>query len=133
MAEKKDNLGDVVLVMTTVDRTNRKPVVSVVQYEEIKGDYYITAARGSSTEWIRNIHANPWVDAQVKGKKVHALVEPIIDTPRIADFLDTQLACNSQSTQEMVRSHGLPKKPTRVQLEALAGRLSLYVLHPAKI
>jgi hypothetical protein len=132
MAEKKENLGNVVLMLTTVDRANRKPVVSVVQYEEVKGEYYLTAPRSSPAEWIRNIHTNPWVDAQVKGKKVHALMEPVIDTPRIADFLEAQLARNSPPTQALLRSHGLPKKPSRAQLEALAGRLSLFVLHPAK-
>ncbi len=132
MAEKKDTLGNVVLMLTTIDRINHKPVVNVVQYEEIKGKYYLTTSRHSPAEWIRNIHINPWVDAQVKGKKVHALTEPVIDTPRIADFLEGQLVRNSPPTLALLRSHGLPKKPSRAQLEALAGRLSLFVLHPAK-
>ncbi len=132
MAEKKDKLGNVVLILTTMDRTSRKPVVSLVQYEEIKGEYYITAPRNSPAEWIRNIHANPWVDAQVKGKKVHGLVEPIMDSPRIANFLEGQISRNSQLIQELVRMHGLPRKPSRAQLEALAGRITLFVLHPTK-
>jgi hypothetical protein len=132
MVEKKGNLGNVVLMLTTVDRTSRKPVVSVIQYEEIKGKYYLIAPRSSPAEWIRNIHTNPWVDAQVKGKKVHGLMEPVFDTPRIANFLEDQLVRNSPPTQALLRSHGLPKKPSRAQLEALAGRISLFVLHPAR-
>jgi hypothetical protein len=132
MADKKDNLGNVVLMLTTMDRHSRKPVVNVVQYEEIKGEFYLTAPRSSSAEWIRNIHANPWVDAQVKGKKVHGLMEPVMDSPRIANFLDNQLSRNSQLIQDLIRNHGLPCKPSRVQLEALAGRMALFVLHPVK-
>lgn len=133
MAEKKGNLGNVVLVLTTTDGVKGKPVVSVVQYEELKGEYYITVLRGSSTEWIRNIHANPWVDVQVKGKKIHALAEPVIDSPRIANFIEAQLSRNSQPALNLLRSHGLPKKPTKAQLLALSGRLTLYVLHPTRL
>jgi hypothetical protein len=133
MAEKKGNLGSVVLMLTTADRTTRKPVVSLVQYEEIKGEYYIIAPRNSPAEWIRNIHANPWVDAQVKGKKVYGLVEPVMDSPRIADFLEIQLSRNSQLVQDLIRTHGLPRKPSHVQLLALAGRITLFVLHPTRL
>lgn len=133
MAEKKGNLGSVVLMLTTTDRTTRKPVVNVVQYEEIKGEYYIIAPRNSPAEWIRNIHANPWVDAQAKGKKVYGLVEPVMDSPRIADFLESQLSRNSNLVQELIRTHGLPRKPSHSQFLALAGRITLFVLHPTRL
>lgn len=132
MTEKKDSLGNVVLMLTTIDRSSRKPVVNVVQFEEIKGEYYITAPRNSPAEWIRNIHANPWVDAQVKGKKVHGLMEPVMDSPRIANFLENQLSRNSPLILNLIRTRGLPRKPSRVQLEALAGRMTLFVIHPTK-
>ena len=132
MPDKKETLGSVVLMLTTMDRTSRKPVVNLVQYEEIKGEYYITSPRNSPAEWIRNIHANPWVDAQVKGKQVHGLMEPVMDSPRIADFLENQLSRESQLIKELIRMHGLPRKPSRAQLEALSGRITLFVLHPTK-
>jgi hypothetical protein len=133
MAEKKGNLGSVVLMLTTTDRTTRKPVVNVVQYEEIKGEYYIIAPRNSPAEWIRNIHANPWADAQAKGKKVYGLVEPVMDSPRIADFLESQLSRNSNLVQDLIRTHGLPRKPSHSQWLALAGRITLFVLHPTRL
>ena len=133
MAEMKGNLGSVVLMLTTMDRTTRAPVVNMVQYEEIKGEYYITAPRNSPAEWIRNIHANPWADAQAKGKKVYGLVEPVMDSPRIADFLESQLSRNSQLVQDLIRTHGLPRKPSHAQVLALAGRLTLFVLHPTRL
>lgn len=133
MVEKKGSLGSVVLMLTTADRTTRAPVVNVVQYEEIKGEYYIIAPRNSPAEWIRNIHANPWVDAQAKGKKVYGLVEPVMDSPRIAEFLESQLSRNSQLVQDLIRTHGLPRKPSHVQLLALAGRITLFVLHPTRL
>ena len=133
MAEMKGKLGSVVLMLTTMDRTTRAPVVNVVQYEEIKGEFYITAPRNSPAEWIRNIHANPWVDAQAGGKKVYGLVEPVMDSPRIADFLESQLSRNSQLVQDLIRTHGLPRKPSHAQLLALAGRITLFVLHPTRL
>jgi len=133
MAEMKGKLGSVVLMLTTMDRTSHKPVVNMVQYEEIKGEYYITAPRNSPAEWIRNIHANPWVDAQAKGKKVYGLVEPVMDSPRIADFLESQLSSNSNLVQDLIRTHGLPRKPSHSQLLALAGRITLFVLHPTRL
>ena len=133
MAEMKGKLGSVVLMLTTMDRTTRAPVVNVVQYEEIKGEFYITAPRNSPAEWIRNIHANPWVDAQARGKKVYGLVEPVMDSPRIAEFLESQLSRNSQLVQDLIRTHGLPRKPSQAQLLALAGRLTLFVLHPTRL
>ena len=133
MAEKKGNLGSVVLMLTTTDRTTRAPVVNLVQYEEIKGEFYITAPRNSPAEWIRNIHANPWVDAQARGKKVYGLVEPVMDSPRIADFLKSQLSRNSILVQDLIRTHGLPRKPSHSQFLALAGRITLFVLHPTRL
>ena len=133
MAEKKGNLGSVVLMLTTTDRTTRAPVVNLVQYEEIKGEFYITAPRNSPAEWIRNIHANPWVDAQAKGKKVYGLVEPVMDSPRIAEFLESQLSRNSQLVQDLIRTYGLPRKPSHAQVLALAGRITLFVLHPTRL
>ena len=132
MAEKQENLGNVVLMLTTIDRSSRKPVVNLVQYEEIKGEYFIIAPRNSSAKWILNIHSFPWVDVQVKGKKTRALTEPVFDSPRIASHLENQLACHSSIVSGLIRDHGLPRKPTRAQLEALAGRITLFVLHPSE-
>jgi hypothetical protein len=132
MADKKENLGNVVLMLTTIDRVSHQPVVNLVQYEEIKGEYYITAPRNSSAEWIRNIHANPWVDVRSRGREIHGLMEPVMDSARIADFLESRLSQNSKLIQDLTRSHGLPRKPSRIQLEAFAGRITLFVLHPLK-
>ena len=133
MADKKSHLGDIVLILTTDDRASHKPVTNLVQYEDVKGEYYFIAPRNSPAEWIRNIHANPWVDAQAKGKKVYGLVEPVMESPRIADFLESQLSKNSQLVQDLIRTHGLPRKPSHAQMLALAGRITLFVLHPTRL
>lgn len=132
MTKKKDKLGDVVLILTTIDISSRKPITNLVEYEEMMGEFNIIAPRSSPAEWIRNISSNPWVDAHVKGKKFHALAEPIFDSSRIAAYLESRLTNGSSIVQSLIRTHGLPRKPTRVQLEALAGRITLFVLHPAK-
>jgi deazaflavin-dependent oxidoreductase (nitroreductase family) len=130
--QKNENLGNILLLLTTTDRKTRKPFVSAVQYEEFKGEHCINVPRGTAADWYRNILANPWVDAQVKRRKYHALAEPVTDASRIADFLGQSLARHSSAVASMIRSHGLPNKPTRAQLEALSTTLVLVILHPAK-
>jgi hypothetical protein len=130
--EKKDTLGNVFLLLATINRKNGLQVLNAIQYEEINGEFFLTVPRGFSADWLRNIHANPWVDIQVKNRKLHALAEPVIDPVRIADFLENRLAEHSQPVLDMVRAHGLPSKPSRAQLEALSGTLTVINLHPSK-
>jgi deazaflavin-dependent oxidoreductase (nitroreductase family) len=130
--EKNENLGNILLLLTTTGRTTRQPLVSALQYEEFKGEHCISIPRGSNADWFRNILASPWVEAQVKGKKYRALAEPVTDTSRIAGFLEHNLVKHSSAVASMVRAHGLPAKPTRAQLEALSATLVVIFLHPAK-
>jgi hypothetical protein len=129
--EKKDTLGNVFLLLATINRKNGQQMLNAIQYEELEEEYFLIVPRGFSADWLRNIHANPWVDVQVKGRKFHALAEPVIDPGRIADFLEKRLAENSQPVLDRVRAHGLPSKPSRAQLEALSGTLTLIALHPS--
>ena len=130
-ADKKDNLANL-LLLTTMGRKTGEPLISAVQYEEFRGEHCISIPRGSKADWYRNILANPWVDAQVKGKKYRALAEPVTEAARIADFLGQGLAEQSSVVASLVRTHGLPSKPTRAQLGALASNLVVIFLHQAK-
>jgi deazaflavin-dependent oxidoreductase (nitroreductase family) len=130
--DKNENLGNVILLLTTTGRKTRQPMVSALQYEDFKGEHCISVPRGSNADWFRNILADPWVDAHVKGRKYHALAEPVTDAIRIADFLVHSLVKHSSAVVSMVRMHGLPPKPTRAQLEALSATLVVVFLHPAK-
>jgi deazaflavin-dependent oxidoreductase (nitroreductase family) len=130
--DKNDNLGNILLLLTTTGRKTRQPLVSALQYEEFKGEHCITIPRGSNADWFRNILADPWVDAQVKRRKYHALAEPATDAVRIADFLEYSLAKPSSAVVSMARTHGLPPKPSRAQIEALSATLVVVFLHPTK-
>ena len=78
-----------------------------------------------------NILASPWVDAQVKGKKYHALAEPVTDNTRIADFFQNCLSNRSPKVVDLVKTHGLPSRSSRGQLEALASTQLVIFLHKA--
>jgi hypothetical protein len=131
-SETGENLGNVLLMLTTTKRNSRVPMVSAVQYEDYKGEHCIIIPRGTRVGWYMNILANPWVDAQVKGKKYHALAEPVADNTRIADLFQNSLANLSPMIIDLVKTHGLPSKPRRGQLEALASTQLVIFLHKVK-
>ena len=126
-----ENLGNVLLMLTTTKRNSRVPMASAVQFEDYKGEHCVIIPRRSRVGWYMNILASPWVDAQVKGKKYHALAEPVTDNGRIADLLQHSLTNSSPMVVELVKSHGLPAKPRRGQLEALASTQLVIFLHKA--
>jgi deazaflavin-dependent oxidoreductase (nitroreductase family) len=127
-----ENLGNVLLLLTTTGRSSRQPLVSAVQYEEYKGEHCIIVPRSTKTDWYLNILASPWVEAKVKGKNYRVLAEPVTDSARIAVFLEYNLAKQSPSITSLVRTHGLPSKPSKAQLEALSTTLVVIFLHQEK-
>jgi F420H(2)-dependent quinone reductase len=130
--EKKDSLGSVVLLLTTTNRNSRQPMVSAVRYEDYKGEHCLIIPRRTRIGWYMNILASPWVDVEVHGRKYHALAEPVTDNARIADLFREGLANRSPMIVSLARSHGLPSKPSRGQLEALGSTQVVIFLHKAK-
>jgi deazaflavin-dependent oxidoreductase (nitroreductase family) len=124
-------IGKIVLLLTTTGRKSGQPRVTPLQYEEIDGEYYLGAARGLQADWVRNLQANPQVEVRVGSKRLRGTAEVISDPARIADFIEIRLKRHPLMIGLiMQKAHGLPKNPSRAQLEALAAAEVLVIIHP---
>jgi deazaflavin-dependent oxidoreductase (nitroreductase family) len=124
-------IGRIILLLTTVGRKTGLKRVTPLQYEEIDGKYYLGAARGTQADWVRNIQSNPDVDVRVKSLNFHGHAVVVTEPSRIADFIEVRLQRHPLMIGAiMQRAHGLPKHPSREQLEKLAENEALVIITP---
>ncbi len=126
-------MGHVVLLLTTIGRKTGLKRITPLQYEKIDDAYHVASARGPKADWYRNILANPNVEVQVKSRRFHAIAEPTTDPSRIADFLQIRLERHPIMLGNMLRSEGLPKNPSREQLERFAQNSAMVVIRPVEM
>ncbi len=125
-------IGGIILLLTTTGRKSGLRRVTPLQYEKIGKDYYVGAARGVKADWVRNIQAFPQVDVRVGAKRFHGTAEVITDPSRIADFLEVRLQRHPRMIGLILeKAHGLPRRPSRAQLEELGRTEAFVILHPA--
>lgn len=124
-------IGGIILLLTTTGRKSGLRRVTPLQYEKIGEDYYVGAARGVKADWVRNIQAFPQVDVRVGAKRFHGAAEVITDPSRIADFLEVRLQRHPRMIGLILeKAHGLPRRPSRAQLEELGRTEAFVILHP---
>lgn len=124
-------IGRIILLLTTTGRKSGKKRVTPLQYELIGSDYYLGAARGLQADWVRNIQSDPHVDIRVGGSYIQGIAEIVTDTSRFADFLEVRLDRHPRMIGLiMEKAHGLPRHPSREQLEGLAEKEALIIVHP---
>lgn len=124
-------IGGIILLLTTTGRKSGLKRVTPLQYEKIGVDYYVGAARGVKADWVRNILAFPQVDVRVGAKRFHGAAEVITDPSRIADFLEVRLQRHPRIIGLILeKAHGLPRRPSRAQLEELGRGEAFVILHP---
>ncbi len=125
-------IGRIVLLLTTTGRKSGQPRITPLQYEQIDGAYYLGAARGLKADWVRNLQANPNVELRVGAKRVSGLAEVVTDPQRMADFLEVRLQRHPLMIGLiMQKAHGLPKHPSRAQLEKLAENEAVVIVRPS--
>jgi len=126
-------IGKIILLLTTTGRKSGLVRVTPLQYEEIDGKYYLGSARGTKSDWYRNIEADNRVKVRVKNLSFRGDAETITDPSRIADFLDVRLQRHPfMIGLLMQKAHGLPKRPSRQQLEELAASEVMVVITPVE-
>lgn len=126
-------VGKVILLLTTIGRKSGLKRVTPLQYEEIDGKYYLGSVRGLKADWVRNIQANPNVEIRVKSLSLKGQAEVVTDPARFADFVEVRLQRHPRIVGAiMQRAHGLPKQPSREQLEKLAENEALVVITTTK-
>jgi deazaflavin-dependent oxidoreductase (nitroreductase family) len=125
-------VGRIILLLTTTGRRSGLKRVTPLQYEEIGGKYYLGAARGLNADWVRNIQANPNVEVHVKTSHFSGIAEVVTDPIQIADFIEVRLQRHPFIIgMIMQEAHGLPRQPSREQLEKLAENEVLVVISSA--
>lgn len=126
-------IGRIILLLTTTGRRSGMKRVTPLQYEMIGSDYYLGAARGVKADWVRNIQSNPQVEMRVGAKYFYGTAEIITDPSKFADFIEVRLERHPRMIGLiMQKAHGLPKRPSREQLEDLAKDEVFVIVHPTK-
>jgi len=124
-------VGRIILLLTTTGRKSGLKRVTPLQYEKIGEEYYVGAARGVHADWVRNIQSLPQVDIRVGAKRFHGTAEVVTDPSRFADFLEVRLQRHPRMVGLiMEKAHGLPRHPSRTQLEELGRTEAFVILHP---
>ena len=124
-------IGRIILLLTTTGRRSGMKRITPLQYEMIGNDYYVGAARGTKADWVRNIQNNPQVEVRVGAKYFQGTAEVVTDPSKFADFLEIRLERHPRMIGLiMERAHGLPRRPSREQLEELAKTEAFVILHP---
>jgi len=123
-------IGRMVLLLTTRGRRSGQARVTPLQYEEIDGSFYVAAARGERTDWLRNIAVYPRVEVRAGRRRLKGDAEVIRDPAIIADFLKLRLQRHPRMIRAIMHTAGLPGVPTRADLEEYALGRPLVVIHP---
>lgn len=126
-------IGRIILLLTTTGRRSGLKRVTPLQYEMIGDDYYVGAARGIKADWVRNIQSYPQVEVRVGAKQFQGTAEVVTDASRFADFVEIRLQRHPRMIGLiMEKAHGLPRHPSREQLEKLGSTEAFVILHPIK-
>ena len=124
-------IGKIILLLTTIGRKSGKKRITPLQYEEVEGKFYIGSARGTHSDWFRNILADNHVEVHVSNRNFTGIAETVTDPLRIADFLELRLRCHPYMVGLMMKSiHHLSSHPTRHQLEQIAADEALVIITP---
>jgi deazaflavin-dependent oxidoreductase (nitroreductase family) len=124
-------IGGFILLLTTTGRRSGLKRVTPLQYEKIGADYYLGAARGIKADWVRNIQANPQIEIRVGAKQIQGTAEVVTDPSRFADFIEIRLQRHPRMIGFiMEKAHGLPKRPSRAQLEEMAKTEAFVIVRP---
>jgi deazaflavin-dependent oxidoreductase (nitroreductase family) len=126
-------VGKIILLLTTTGRKSGQKRITPLQYEEIDGNYFLGSARGTKSDWYRNIEADGRVEVRVKNRRFRGVAETSTDPVRIADFLETRLQRHPYMMGLLMqKAHGLPKAPSRQQLEELAASEAMVIIQPVE-
>jgi deazaflavin-dependent oxidoreductase (nitroreductase family) len=124
-------VGKIILLLTTTGRRSGQKRITPLQYETIDGKYYLGSARGTRSDWYRNIEADNRVEVRVKNHRFLGSAKIVTDPKLIADFLETRLGRHPfMMGLLMQRVHNLPKRPSRSQLEELGRSEAMVIIQP---
>lgn len=122
--------GRFVLLLTTIGRRSGRLRVTPLIYAQREGLLYLASARGPSADWVLNLQANPTVDVQIGRRRFRGRASLVRDLRQAVDFFQIQLQRAPGAFGLLMRAEGLSARPTEDELEQLARRRPLVVIHP---
>ncbi len=122
--------GKLVVLLTTKGRRTGRARVTPLQYEQVDGALIVASIRGTEADWFRNILADPRVEVRVGSRRFAGIAEPVTDPARVADFIEYRLRRHPRMIGAILRSHGLPRRPGRADLEAYARDRAIVIIRP---
>lgn len=122
--------GRFVLLLTTIGRRTGRLLVTPLIYEQRGGLFYIASARGPSADWLHNLQANPTVYVRVGRRRFRAQAWLVQDSQRAVRYFRRQLERAPGALGVLMRAEDLSSRPTDDELEQLARRRPLVVIHP---
>jgi deazaflavin-dependent oxidoreductase (nitroreductase family) len=126
-------IGKIILLLITTGRKTGLKRITPLQYEVIDGKYYVGSARGTKSDWCRNIQADGRVEVRVKNLFFRGLAETVTDPARTADFLETRLERHPFMMGLLMKKvYSLPKRPIRQQLLDLAASEAIIIIQPVE-
>jgi deazaflavin-dependent oxidoreductase (nitroreductase family) len=123
-------IGRFILLLTTFGRKSGRPRVTPLVYQEKAETYLVAAARGPSSDWLQNLRVNPKVHVRVGARSFDGRAEIVTEPGLIADFLQAQIGRHPRMFGAILRSEGLPPRPTREELEEFGPQRPMVVLRP---
>lgn len=118
-------IGRVVLLLTTTGRKTGLARVTPLQYEIIDGDYYIGAALGLKSDWVRNIIADSQVSFRVKNETFTGRAEVITEVEKIVEYIEHRIGQRPIMIRLIMWLDGFKPNPNREELEDYARNLAV--------
>jgi deazaflavin-dependent oxidoreductase (nitroreductase family) len=120
------------LQLTTVGRKSGRPrqaVVDVLGHDSGADVYYVLSAYGDTSDWYRNLQANPKVDVRVGWRRFPARAATLSHTEAEALFLDFWRR-HRLYVRTMFRLIGL-RASTEEEARAAVSEMKLVAIQPA--
>ena len=123
-------IGRFVLLLTTFGRKTGLPRVTPLTFEDLGDTIYLASARGPVADWYRNILSNPRVSVRLGRRRFQGTARAITDPEAIAQYLERQLGRNPRAFGAILRSEGLPFRPSHERLVRFAPNRPMVEIRP---
>jgi deazaflavin-dependent oxidoreductase (nitroreductase family) len=83
-----------VMMLTATGRKSGLPRTNGVSFMELDGHYISFSGWGVSSNWYRNVVANPEVTLQVGRRRIRATAHPVLDPDRREELMQRMQVCS---------------------------------------
>lgn len=125
-------MGNRFLKITHTGRVSGQPrhvVLEVVKYNPSDETYYIAAAWGELSDWVKNIKANPQVQVQVGRRKMDMVAEQLTPEQGEAVILDYAQR-HPTAMKSLARFMGYQLDGSEADYRELGRQLLMFALKP---